>query len=454
MSGHAALAVAMHPAKNLGRLVLTDDQADALQRIVLAAERGEVHLLTGFAGTGKTTLVQQVVLALVERRKRVVVTAPTHKAVAVLASKMAHDCLEAVSCVTIHRLLGLRPAADGPRTVMRRDARAKAVTADVVVIDECSMVDAELLGWTKRLLKHCFVLFVGDPAQLPPVGEAASLTFAIKARSHLGTIVRQAADNPILAAAHVIRSSQGGPLDWSWCRDARSGQQGVFVPAHPQRWMRQAFTSSRFRADNDEFRYLCWTNARVSQVNGQVRRWIYGGETATPFMPGERVLMRSPVIRDNAVLLATNEEVEVVGIEPSPFHAKFEERRNLGAWVAEVASWKVSLRSFAGVKADVHMAADPAALASVEGRLLREARTVPERWQDRFGFQQSMARMQAIYAMTVHTSQGSTFGHAFVDLADIGRRAASNLLETQQLLYVAATRPSQALILVNAAGAA
>ena len=62
--------------------------------------------------------------------------------------------------------------------------------------------------------------------------------------------------------------------------------------------------------------------------------------------------------------------------------------------------------------------------------------------------------MQAIYAMTVHTSQGSTFGHAFVDVGDIRRRERSNLLEMQQLLYVAATRPSQALVLVGAGAAA
>ena len=53
------------------------------------------------------------------------------------------------------------------------------------------------------------MIFVGDPAQLPPVGEVASETFAVENRSHLTTIVRQAAGNPILAAAGIILRQSG-----------------------------------------------------------------------------------------------------------------------------------------------------------------------------------------------------------------------------------------------------
>ncbi len=62
----------------------------------------------------------------------------------------------------------------------------------------------------------------------------------------------------------------------------------------------------------------------------------------------------------------------------------------------------------------------------------------------------AVARLQSVYAMTVHTSQGATFGGCFIDLPDIKRCGRSSLLEMQQMLYVAATRPSQALMLVGA----
>lgn len=435
-------------------MTLTEDQARALREILAVEEPGGKHLLTGYAGSGKTTLMQRVAAAFQDQGKEVAVTAPTHKAVSVLACKMDDAGLDGITCLTVHALLGLKPVADGPRTVLKRGRTAKVVTADVVILDECSMVGVELLGWIRKMLPHCFVLFVGDPAQLPPVNEPESATFATKSRSHLDSIVRQAVGNPVLDAAHVIRRSQGGPLDWSWCRDARSEKQGVFVPGQARRWMQQAFTSDRFKADNDQYRYLCWTNERVAQVNNQVRRWIYDGDTPTPFTPGERVLMRAPVLQDDAVALATNEEAEVVSIEPGTFKYKFEQRAWLDAWTVEAPSWRMVLRSAAGLLVRVHLPRDPDDLVPVEGRLLREAKQHGARWQDRFDFRQALAQMQAIYAMTVHTSQGSTFGHAFVDVGDIRRRAKSNVLEAQQLLYVAATRPSQALVLVGAGAVA
>jgi exodeoxyribonuclease-5 len=438
------------PARSASsEMVLTDGQSRALVEILEAQEVGTPHLLTGFAGSGKTTLMQEVAKAFCAQPLDVVVTAPTHKAVSVLARKIQAAGLGKVDCITIHSLLSLKPVAKGPKVVLERDKRAKLVTADVVIIDECSMVSAELLQWIEKQLSHCFVLFVGDPAQLPPVGEVESGAFATLSRSHLDTIVRQAAGNPILDVAHAIRRSQGNALDWSWCRDARSEKQGVFVPRDADRWIKQAFTSDKFKTDNDQYRYLCWTNERVAEINSRVRLYIYGGETPTPFMPGERVLMRAPVFRDNATALATNEEAEVVSIAPSVFNYHFAKREHLKEWVATLPSWRVQLKPANGPNVHVHMMQDMNDLAPVQGRLVREAKKYPIRWHDRYSFLQSIGQMQAVYAMTVHCSQGSTFGHAFVDIADIKRRARSNVLETQQLLYVAATRPSQALVLVN-----
>src|SRR3984885_14877039 len=113
------------------------------------------------------------------------------------------------------------------------------------------MVSEDLYRHIKRHLPNAFVLFVGDPAQLPPVGEVESRTFAIMNRSHLSTIVRQAAGNPILAAAGIIRASQGGLADMSWCApSAVENKHGIFLPADAaHRWMKKAFTSPEFDAD-------------------------------------------------------------------------------------------------------------------------------------------------------------------------------------------------------------
>ena len=97
----------------------------------------------------------------------------------------------------------------------------------------------------------------------------------------------------------------------------------------------------------------------------------------------------------------------------------------------------------------VHIPADDGELQKVIARMKDEAKEPRIRWKHLHDFQSSVARLQSIYAMTVHTSQGSTHGTTFIDVPDICRRERANLLEMQQMLYVAVTRPSQRLILVG-----
>ncbi|WP_225197482.1 ATP-dependent RecD-like DNA helicase [Gluconobacter oxydans] len=435
-------------------VMLTPSQRQALDEIIAAHAAGRpTHLLTGYAGSGKTTLMQAVARHFMAEKKVVVITAPTHKATAVLRSKVDRD----VDCRTIQSLLSLQPSSQGTTTTLVRSKRPQTIADGIVIVDECSMLSAELMNWIRDLLRYCFVLFVGDPAQLPPVGEAASPSFSVPSRSHLETVVRQAAGNPILEAATIIRHSQGGDADWSWVRDARQEQMGLFLPKDVESWVRKAFLSDAFAEDNDWCRYLCWTNARVHQINRMVRLWRYGGETPTPFMPGERVVSRAPFSVQQEEggprqAIATNEEVLVMDIKPGRLSYKFELCKDVPAWVADLASWEVTLLTMAGEEITGHIVQNQKDLEAVDRRLVQEAKQQHRRWSHRFAFHNALLQLQAIYAMTVHTAQGSTFKNVFVDLGDIGRRARQNPLETQQLCYVAVTRATDMVFLVNTAG--
>lgn len=95
------------------------------------------------------------------------------------------------------------------------------------------------------------------------------------------------------------------------------------------------------------------------------------------------------------------------------------------------------------------MVAENSAFQRVVGRIKDEAADSRLRWKHLHDFQQSLAKLQSIYALTVHKSQGSTIGSVFLDLPDIRRREETNLLEARQMLYVAVTRPSRRLIVVG-----
>jgi exodeoxyribonuclease-5 len=430
---------------------LTVDQAEALRNIEAAYEPGGFYLLTGHAGSGKTYLMQRLTKSMLAKNRRVVLSAPTHKAVAVLALKLTEAQIKDVPCRTIHSVLSLTPKPRADRMVFERDRDAEPVKADMVVIDECSMVDLELFRHIKRHLPNAFVLFVGDPAQLPPVGESESQTFNTPNRSHLTTIVRQAAGNPILEAAGIIRSSQGSPSDWSWLRQsALESGHGVFLPGEAaHRWMRKAFTSEEFEADPNAFRYLAWTNRRVRQTNETIRRWRYGESIPTPFMPGERALFRAPVIVEDSIIFANNQEAKVVAIGKSLLNHDLKEAAGVPKWTASIPTWLIRLEDSDGDEKSVHMIADDTEFQKAIARIKDEAAESRIRWMHLHEFQQSFARLQSIYSLTVHTSQGGTFGSIFLDLPDIRRREETNLLEAQQMLYVAATRPSKRLVVIE-----
>jgi exodeoxyribonuclease-5 len=423
------------------------DQLSAVRQILDAIRERENVLVTGHAGSGKTTLVQGIAAYLQDTKHEIILTAPTHKAVSVLEKKLEAAGIF-VPCTTTHQLLSLRPKIVGDRQIFERSKHAKPIKADVIGLDETSMVAADLMGHIHRYLSKRTVMFVGDPAQLPPVGEKESLSFTTRRKVHLGIIERQKADNPILDAADAIRASQGGVADWSWCKPAMNKPYGVYVPG-PDRigsWMQKAFTSDEFKADTDKHRYLCWTNAKVAAVNSRVRQWIYGDDLPTPFMPGERALLRAPLIEGDDIVMNTNEEPTVVSIRP---HEKliqvFDRKADLEPiWTAILPTWLMELRSDKGLEVEAQMPRDRGIYDDIINKLVDE-----RRWWSYHSIKGALVNAQSIYAMTIHNSQGSTLGNVFLDVGEMKRWSKSNLLEAQKGTYVGSTRATDALILVG-----
>ena len=112
-------------AKRLG-VPLNAGQRQAALNILAAVTAKRFHLVTGYAGSGKTTLVQVVMLVLSARCVKMAGTAPTHKAVAVLSKKVKETGAEA-SFGTIQSLLGLKPEPQGDRLTFTRDKYAEPV---------------------------------------------------------------------------------------------------------------------------------------------------------------------------------------------------------------------------------------------------------------------------------------------------------------------------------------
>jgi exodeoxyribonuclease-5 len=162
--------------------------------------RGQASIfrLFGYAGTGKTTLARHLAEAV---DGKVLFAAFTGKAACVMRSK---GCRGAS---TIHRLIYKPPETSEQQPSFELWNKAPASNAKLIIIDECSMVDAEL---ARDLMSFGVPLLVlGDPAQLPPIQGGGFFTDA-KPDAMLTEVHRQAQDNPIVRLSMDIRA--GKPL--------------------------------------------------------------------------------------------------------------------------------------------------------------------------------------------------------------------------------------------------
>lgn len=169
---------------------------------VAAAVNGKITVITGGPGVGKTTVVNSILRILAVHGVAMQLCAPTGRAAKRLSESTG---LEAR---TIHRLLEFDPQTYG----FKRDQYSPLDT-QLLVVDECSMVDVVLMNQLLRAIPNqAAVLLVGDVDQLPSVGPGAVLSDLIASGAYpkvrLTEIFRQAAASRIIVNAHRINAGR------------------------------------------------------------------------------------------------------------------------------------------------------------------------------------------------------------------------------------------------------
>ena len=183
-----------------------DASLDDVQRgaVDLVAAHG-VSVLTGGPGTGKSRTVSAVVSLALRHGKTVALAAPTGR-----AAKRLEE-LAGATASTVHKLLGARPVTDnGSRAGVFDHDADNQLDADLVVVDEASMLDVQLAAaLIAALADGTHLLIVGDPAQLPSIGPGQVLADVLTARTvpvtELSTLYRQSEGGTIARLATAVR---------------------------------------------------------------------------------------------------------------------------------------------------------------------------------------------------------------------------------------------------------
>lgn len=266
------------------QFTLTEGQQEALDRAVRwfrNRDGQQVFRIYGYAGTGKTYLIERIVEALSGTigQNDISFCTPTGKAASVLMQRFAYDNIS-----TIHRMIYHTTSVDSPvldengkptgkirsRLVFMKK---KELDCKLIILDEVSMVGEDVMNDLLSYKKP--IIAFGDPFQLPPV--AGKKIDESEADAMLTEVVRQNSDNEILKAANWIRA--GNKLDY--------GNYGNQLMVLSKKEMsRDTLMGMMMRADQ----VICGLNRTKDKINNQFR-FELGREGKTPAV-GDKLICK------------------------------------------------------------------------------------------------------------------------------------------------------------------
>lgn len=377
--------------------------------------------------------MREVIARCVGSRVKFAFTAPTNKA----AKELRRVTGEAR---TIFSLLGLRIDKSGE---LKQIVAGKTLTDlseyDAIFIDEGSMVNRNLMDILegKAIAYGVKIVFMGDRAQLPPVGEDESPVWKLPIGASLTTVMRH--DNQILTMVTAIREVMYSFAPSIIIKSDNAHDEGVWkmekkdfvISIH------NAALAGGF-ADGTNSKVIAWRNAQVDKYNTIIRHGIFG-DAAVPgfYLLGERIVAAGPCLRGEDVLMSTDDEALVERITPC-IHPKDSRYTAIELHVRTELNRLVRL-----IVCHPHSAADFASdLAAMATAAKANSRLWPKFWKHKELFHD----IKYAYALTTHRSQGSTYTNVWVDSHDILMNR--NRKEAFQCFYVACSRPTTRLRIV------
>lgn len=444
-----------------------------LARFVATPVRESAFILRGYAGTGKTTLVGALVRVLKKLERDVVLLAPTGRAAKVFSAHAGNPAY------TIHKVIYRQETFNGENT--RFDLGFNKLRHAFFIVDEASMV-ADQGGTTvfgsglllDDLIRYvyegegCKLLFVGDTAQLPPVGEEESPALCRDSLRRYGLnlmeadlteVMRQHADSGVLVNATRLRELL---REDEWAMPVIRGSQHGEVRFLPGNELIEALVSAYQDYGTQDTIVVTRSNKRANVYNNGIRARIFDREeqltrgdlvmaVKNNYYWTEKLAKQLP--KEERLpfdFIANGDTAEVVGIrnvhELYGFHFADATLR-----FADYDDYELECR----VLLDTLASESPSLTADESQHLfeqvLEDYADVPTRREKMKRLRQdpyyNALQIKYAYAVTCHKAQGGQWGRVFIDQGYMTEDMAG--ASYLRWLYTAFTRTTERVYLVN-----
>lgn len=407
------------------KLELDEHQEEA----VAAAVNHGLLIITGGPGTGKTTTINTIIRYFEREEMEILLAAPTGRA----AKRMT----EATGCEarTIHRLLEITgiPAADGKAGTESGGVEGQLegmhfgrneenpLDADVIIIDEMSMVDISLMHNLLRAVNvGTRLILVGDKNQLPSVGPGNVLRDLIDSERfpvvRLTKIFRQAAQSDIIVNAHKINAGERVPLE-------KRSRDFLFIRRdQPSDIIRDMTVLVRDKLPG-------YVDAAMSeiQIMTPMRKGVIGVENLNRVFQ-ETFNPPSPQKQEKEVggtIFRTGDKVMQI---KNNYQIPWEVRNRYGI---PVDKGEGVFNGDMGTIRELNSFAETVEVEFDEGRMVE------------YSFKQ-LEELELAYAITIHKSQGSEYPAVVIPI-----HSGPRMLMNRNLIYTAVTRAKKCVCLVG-----
>lgn len=451
---------------------LNEGQQKAFEQLkVFMAKRDDTMcIVAGFAGTGKTFLIKRFIKYLHIKYPgfRVAVTGPTNKSVKVLAKSSGMKDVR-VNYQTVHKLLGLKEEIQNDGKIKFTKSFSDKNEIDqykVLIIDEVSMLDDELFIEIQANSRKLKIIFMGDPAQIPPVNRPDCIPFNSEKNIYynfincsLSEIMRQSQDNPIIKASFGIRNNltKHYPIDEVYTTVNEKGNGIIRIDANKDsdrmetmKLFEKYFKCKEFNDDPDHAKVIAWRNKTIDKTNNIIRSILYGKEPGK-IMIGEKLVCNKPIMDGlNIIIFNTNDELSVEEFNvASDIFVSSAGKNRLNYYDTTVLSFDVEGKEIRRRIKILHESSQNEfnAIANSLKSFAIEQKGAHRSWPKYYEFLRMFAEVGYNYSITAHKSQGSTYKNVFVLEDDI--ISNTDIKTRNRILYTVYSRASEKLFVIK-----